>query len=107
MRKVRYAVAKIEEVVPDCGKIVKIGEEGECALFLHEGKYYAVGSICPHQNASLENAPAREGQVVCRRHGFCFDLKTGDCRTMGGYGIPVYTVDIEGDTISVGVWEYD
>jgi nitrite reductase/ring-hydroxylating ferredoxin subunit len=107
MRKVRYAVATTDELVPDTGKIVRLGDDGECAIFLHQGRYHAVGSLCPHQNAPLEGAEAQSGQVQCRRHGYRFDLKTGDCVTLGGYGLPVYEVQIEGDTIFVSIWEYD
>ncbi|HLV78901.1 MAG TPA: Rieske 2Fe-2S domain-containing protein, partial [Chthonomonadaceae bacterium] len=106
MRKVRYAVAKMEELPPDRGRIFSLGTDGgECALFLHEDQVYAVGSLCPHQNAPLEGAIVRNGQIVCRRHGFCYDLKYGDCTTLGGYGLPVYEVHVEGDTIYVTVWE--
>ena len=104
MRKVRYAVGKVGDVIPDIGKVVSLGE-GRCALFLHEGRYYAVGDLCPHQNAPLEGAPARNREVICRRHGYRFDLKTGDCLTIGGYGLPTYEVDIEDNTIFVSCWE--
>jgi nitrite reductase/ring-hydroxylating ferredoxin subunit len=107
VRKVRYAVAQVGEIEPDRGRIVSLGENGECALFFHNGRWFATGSLCPHQNAPLEGAPAIEGQVVCRRHGYRFDLKTGDCATLGGYGLPVYDVQIEDDTVYVSVWEYD
>ena len=108
MRRARYAVAKVTEIEPDTGRVVPLGEDGsECALFFHGGRYYAVGSLCPHQNAPLEGAAAQNGQVVCRRHGYRFDLKTGDCVTIGGYGLPVYEVQIEDDIIYVSTWEYD
>lgn len=108
MRKVQYAVAKVADVVTDRGQIVRLGESGgECALFLHEGRYYAVGSLCPHQNAPLEGAPAVRGEVICRRHGYRFELKSGDCVTLGGYGLPTFETSVVGDTIYVSVWEYD
>ena len=34
-------------------------------------------------------------------------LKFDDCRTIGGYGLPVYAVDIVDDTVYVSVWEFD
>lgn len=108
MRKVRYAAARVEEIVPDTGKICPLGEDGgECAIFLHGGRYYAVGSLCPHQNSPLEGARAQDGQVVCLRHGYRFDLKTGDCVTLGGYALPVFEVEVEGDTVFVSYWEYE
>ena len=107
MRKARYAVAQIGEVPPDVGKVVPLGNGGDCTLFYHAGKWCAVGSVCPHQNASLDGAPAEGGYVTCRRHGYRFDLKTGDCATVGGYGIPVFEVSLDADTVYVSVWEFD
>jgi nitrite reductase/ring-hydroxylating ferredoxin subunit len=107
MRRARYAAATTREVEPDCAKIVRLSGETECALFHHRGTWYATGSICPHQNSSLEGAPAINGEVVCNRHGYRFDLASGECRTIGGYGLPVYSVDIEDETVYVSVWEYD
>lgn len=108
MRKVRYAAIRADELQPDTGKIVRLGEDGgECALFLHNGKWYATGSLCPHQNAPLEGAPVENGQVICRRHGYRFDLRTGDCTTLGGYGIPIFETQIEDGVVYVSVWEYD
>ena len=107
MRKVRYAAAQADDIPPDVGKVVPLGSGGECALFHSGGKWSAVGSLCPHQNASLDGAPAQGGYVICRRHGYRFDLKSGDCATVGGYGIPVFEVSIEAGTVYVSVWEFD
>lgn len=107
MRKMRYAVAQVDEILPDVGKVVPLGEGGACTLFYHGGKWSAVGSLCPHQNASLDGAPAQGGYVICRRHGYRFDLKSGDCATLGGYGIPVFDVSVEADTVYVSVWEFE
>ena len=107
MRKVRYAVAQVGDILPDIGKVVPLGPGGECTLVYHSGKWSAVGSLCPHQNASLDGAPVQGGYLTCRRHGYRFDLKSGDCATLGGYGIPVFDVLIEADTVYVSVWEFD
>src|SRR5947208_1719958 len=107
MRRARYAVAKTCDIAPDRGTIVRVGSDGECALFCHKGRIHATGSLCPHQNALLEGAPIEDGAIVCTRHGYRFDLKTGDCLTAGGYGVPVFPVEVEGDTVYVSVWEYD
>ena len=107
MRRARYAVAKTSDVAEDVGRVVTIGEAGECALFHHNGRWHATGSVCPHQNALLDGAPVVNGEIVCLRHGYRFDLKTGDCLTIGGYGLPVFAAEVEDDTVYVSVWEYD
>lgn len=106
MRKVRQAVANVSELTPDIGKVVAIGD-GHCTVFLHQGGCYAVGSLCPHQNATLDGAVIQNNQVICRRHGYRFDAKSGDCLTIGGYGLPTFDTDIEGDTLFVSYWEYE
>jgi 3-phenylpropionate/trans-cinnamate dioxygenase ferredoxin subunit len=107
MRQARYAVAKTGEIPLDRGVVVPLGPGGECAVFFHAGRYFAVGSLCPHQNASLDGAPAADGCLVCKRHGYRFDLATGDCRTLAGYGLPSYRIEVEGDTLFVTCWEFD
>ncbi len=107
MRRARYAVAKTSDIVPDTATIVRVGSSGECTLFHHQGSWYATGSLCPHQNAPLDGAGVEDHIVVCHRHGYRFDLKTGDCVTAGGYGLPVFPVDVEDGTVYVTIWEFD
>ncbi len=104
LAKVRYTVGTQEEFPPESSRIVPLGE-GECLVVRHRDKFYAVGSLCPHQNAPLNNCPLESGEIICRRHGYRFDLKTGDCRTIGGYGIPVYPIHLEGDSVIVTAYE--
>lgn len=117
MRKVRYAAGRLSELTIDVAKTVPLTKEveteanrsgsssdgGKCTLVLTGGKVYAVGSLCPHQNAPLDGAKVEGGRLVCRRHGYCFDLKTGDCTTIGGYGIPVYETEVDHETDIVSV----
>ena len=107
MRKIKYAAARTEDVQPDTGITVKLGPGEECVLILHRDRYYALGSLCPHQNAPLSDAKVEQGQITCRRHGYRFDLQTGDCLTLGGYALPIYPVEIQDGTIYIFCWEYD
>ena len=107
MRKVRYAVAQVADITPDVGKVVPLGQDGSCTLFHHAGRWSAVGSLCPHQNAPLDGASAEGGYATCRRHGYRFDLRSGDCATVGGYGIPVFDVTVDAGIVYVSVWEFD
>lgn len=94
----------MDEFAPETSRIVSLGD-GECLVVRHGGKWYAVGSLCPHQNAPLQNSTLENGCIVCRRHGYRFDLKSGECRTIGGYGIPTYAIHLEGEAVIVTVWE--
>ena len=108
MRKAEYPLVPLSELTPDHTEIFTLPEgKGEIALALHNGKVYAFGSLCPHQNASLQDAPVEKGCVVCKRHGYRFDLKSGDCRTIGGYGIPVYETEVRDGIVTVLCLEWD
>jgi 3-phenylpropionate/trans-cinnamate dioxygenase ferredoxin component len=108
LRRTRVAVCRTDEITPDTGKVCALGADGgECLLVFHQGRYHAVGSLCPHQNSPLNGAAATANEVICRRHGYRFDLKTGECRTVSGYGLPVYQVDVTDDIIYVSYWEFE
>jgi nitrite reductase/ring-hydroxylating ferredoxin subunit len=108
MRKARQSVCKLNDLVEGVGKIVSLGTDGgDCTVFVSDGKLFATGSLCPHQNSSLEQAPIECGVIFCRRHGFRFDAKSGDCLTIGGYGLPVYDVVVEDDNVIVSYWVFD
>ncbi len=108
MNKREYRAALLTDLTPDSTHLVILPEgKGEVALALHNGTVYAFGSLCPHQNASLQDAPINAGCVLCKRHGYRFDLKSGDCRTVGGYGIPVYEAFVRGSEVFVRVWEWE
>jgi nitrite reductase/ring-hydroxylating ferredoxin subunit len=65
--------------------------EGELATFVVEGvdvpilvtrvkgEIIAGTSMCPHEDVSLANGVLKRGKIVCRGHGYAFDLKTGQC----------------------------
>ena len=107
MKKVRVAIGSEPEFIKSAGQIVTLGVGGECALFYNAGKWFAVGSLCPHQNASLEGAEVEAGAAVCKRHGYRFDLKSGDCMTVGGYGLPVLPVELSDGILYVSYWDYE
>ena len=81
-----------EEFSEDTVRIRRINFGGECALVRHDGKMYAFGSVCPHQNMPFDGAFVANCAIVCRMHGYRFSLKTGDCENIGGYGVPIFGV---------------
>jgi nitrite reductase/ring-hydroxylating ferredoxin subunit len=106
MRKVFYPVARVGEIEPGTGRLVKIGEDSDCALFrTEEGDYYAAGSLCPHHNEPLDRGRLEGCEVICRRHHLRFDLRNGDCTNAGGYSLRVLEIRIEDGQILIGDWE--
>lgn len=107
MRKVRYLAAKTEAFPEDTVQVVPLGDDGgACGLAFHKGRWFAFGSLCPHQNASLHNAPIQNGEIICLRHGYRFCPRSGDCLTLGGYGLPIFETIVEEGMVYVLVWDY-
>jgi nitrite reductase/ring-hydroxylating ferredoxin subunit len=45
-----------------------------------EGEIVAGTSMCPHEDVPLTRGIIKDGHIVCRAHGYAFDLKTGQCQ---------------------------
>ena len=68
--------------------------------------FHAVGDRCSHEDYSLADGEvfAAECQIECAKHGSMFDLLTGDPRSFPATKpVPVYTVVVDGDDVSVEV----
>lgn len=44
---------------------------------------------CPHAGEDLNYASVKDGKLVCPRHGWCWNVATGECLT--GQGVPLKT----------------
>ncbi len=68
--------------------------EGERVLVARvAGRLLAVGGLCSHQVAFLEDGQLEGTQVSCPRHGACFDLETGEpLSAPADFPVPVYAV---------------
>lgn len=77
--------------------------DGERVLVAHTSAgFCAVGGICTHQTAYLEDGVLEEGQVLCPRHGAAFDLKNGAPLTApADMPVPVYEVRVLGGRLCV------
>src|ERR1051325_9780742 len=105
MHKQFYRVARTDDIEPGSGVLVTLGHETDCALFRTEdGRYFATGALCSHQNEPLDHGHLEGCEVVCRRHHLRFDLRTVECTNAGGYAIQIYDVKVEGDEVYVGCW---
>ena len=105
MEKKFLKVARVGDIAPGTGMLVRVGAETDCALFCtDEGEYYATGALCSHQNEPLDRGRLEGCEVICRRHHLRFDLRTGDCTNAGGYGLKTFDVRIDGQDIYIGTW---
>ena len=72
------AVAEVDQVPPDHGLRVRVGER-ELALFNIGGQFYALDGQCPHRGGPLGEGITENGHVYCPLHGWEFDVTTGAC----------------------------
>lgn len=73
------------------------------AVFLVEGRVFAVRNQCPHRDVPLDDGLVDQGCVTCTWHNWRFDLRTGEHITTFGrrHGVPTYPVRIADNTVWV------
>ena len=96
------AVARVGEIPEGKGKLVRV-DAREIALFLVEGRYFALKNACPHEGDALWRGRIEDGAVACPNHGWWFELGTGKCVRLGDRDARAFPVKVEGDRILVGV----
>jgi len=96
-------VATTDEIPPGRGKVVEV-EGREVAIFnAGGGRFFASGTVCPHEGGPLGEGLVEGDTVICPWHGYDFDLRTGDCPVDPELRIPVYEVKVEGTDIFITV----
>jgi nitrite reductase/ring-hydroxylating ferredoxin subunit len=69
-----------------------------------KGNVFACESECPHQGAPLAGALIKDAEtLVCQRHGYSFNLKSGACKQFPEYTLKVYPVQLQGEDILVDI----
>jgi nitrite reductase/ring-hydroxylating ferredoxin subunit len=68
----------VEEVGAPLPKRVEIDGRG-ILLCRDDGKYYAVGELCPHENQSMKFGVVFQGEITCPHHQYRFKLGDGRC----------------------------
>lgn len=96
-------VAAVDELGD--GERIIIDIDGEpIAVFSLDGKYYAIGDVCSHDDGPVAEGELSEFEIACPRHGARFDLRTGRVLSLPAIvDIPAYPVRIENGEIQVGL----
>ncbi len=77
----RVRVCDLSEILEGVLKsFVVEGVEVPVLVTRVKGEIIAGTSMCPHEDVSLVRGVLKEGMIVCRAHGYAFDLKTGQCQ---------------------------
>lgn len=71
-------VALIEAADVPSGRSVPVQHDGRWYAICREGDvFHVVSGVCPHNGAVLGGGPIRDGCLICPRHRWPWDLKTG------------------------------
>lgn len=95
-------VCNINDLVEGKGRRFII-DDTEIAIYLVEGKIYALSNICPHQHSAIIHDGFIEDEfVVCPAHGWKFRLEDG--KKENGYtGLTSYPVKIQDNKVFVEI----
>ena len=78
------------------GKFVAIVKEAE-------GSFYATEIACKHNNADLTTGRFNGDIVTCTRHGWIYDIGTGECLNQNSAPLRRHALKVEGADIFVSM----
>ena len=94
-------VARLNDIPKGRGLCVRVGGI-EVGLFRVEGRVYAMENRCPHAGDPLSEGSLEGAIVVCRAHGWDFDVRTGfRPENPDGFPIPCFAVRVEAGEVLV------
>ena len=68
-----------------------------------DGSFYAIEVGCKHQGADLTNGTIQNGIATCPRHGWQYDLESGECLNEISSKLRRHELKIEDGVISVSL----
>jgi nitrite reductase/ring-hydroxylating ferredoxin subunit len=84
------------------GRTVVDTEAGPVAVFLVDGRPFAVANRCPHEGNPLVLGNVAGTTLQCTFHQWRFDLETGAC-LHGDRPATTYPAELEGETIVIAL----
>jgi nitrite reductase (NADH) small subunit/3-phenylpropionate/trans-cinnamate dioxygenase ferredoxin subunit len=86
-------LCRVDELIEGRGKYVEIASH-QLAVFLHEGRPYAMDNYCPHAGGNLAGGTIEDGCAVCPWHQWAFRLDNGQLRDSPSVGVEMYRVRV-------------
>lgn len=74
------------------------------SVFQGEDGFFAREMGCKHQGADLSTSPIRDGQVTCSRHGWKYNLLTGECQNQDSLPLRSHHVAVEDGAVFVAIF---
>jgi len=94
------SAANCADLVPESGKVVVAGGE-RIALFLHDGRIFALSNVCRHQGGPLGEGRIVAGCLTCPWHGYQYRVEDGCSPPPFTEVAPTYAVRLVGEGIYV------
>ncbi|MBW2725302.1 MAG: Rieske 2Fe-2S domain-containing protein [Deltaproteobacteria bacterium] len=92
-------VANLAEIPNGRGLCVRVGSL-DIGLFRVDDEIYAMENRCPHRDSPLSEGQLTGNVIVCREHGWDFDVRTGfKPGDPDGWPIPCFAVRVEDDQV--------
>lgn len=95
-------VLEADFLQPGEGKVVHAGVK-KLALFNIDGEFHCIQNFCPHAGGFLGMGEVHGEVVLCPRHAWGFNIKTGACRTDPRYEVRRYETKVEDGWVLVAV----
>src|SRR5919202_632326 len=89
-------VGRLEEI--DGCRVVSGGRHG-IAVFVRDGRAYAVDNRCPHMGFPLQKGSVRDGILTCHWHHARFDLASGGTFDQFADDVRAYPVELRGEEL--------
>ena len=88
----------------DCGyKTFRLLARPVAVFKDNAGGFYAMEMRCKHQNWDLTTGPMKNGVVTCPRHGWQYDLATGECLNHESAPLRRHAIKVEDGMIYVSL----
>ena len=96
-------VATIAEIKKSGMKVVSLMGK-RVAIRFDADELYAVEVSCKHQGADLTTGSIDGTVATCPRHGWKYDLSTGECLNQNSPSLRRHTVELDGDDVRVSLF---
>lgn len=83
------------ETLPEQGVTKVACADRAVFVVTNRGDMIVYDSRCPHEGTDIPDEGVSGWDLVCPRHGWEFDLKTGTCSSVGGVTLAVYNHKVE------------
>ncbi len=98
----RVRVCRLADVVPGELRAFPVtGVTWPVIVTYADSELVAVQGVCPHEDVPLADGDLEGTELVCRGHGYGFDLRTGTCTHDKTLSLRRYPITVVGDDVFV------